>query len=151
MNDRHWILKSWAELTTAQLYAILAARQAVFVVEQNCPYQDLDGYDQRCLHLWTADSDDAVLALARLLPPGLKADEASIGRVLTTAGGRGLKLGRELMQRAIAAVRIEWPGHAIRIEAQHYLEAFYQSLGFETVSPVFDMDGIPHVEMLRLA
>lgn len=151
MNAPYWQRKRWAELTTTDLYALLAARQAVFVVEQQCPYQDLDGYDDRCLHLWAAQTDGSVLALARLLPPGLKHPEASIGRVLTTAAGRRQSLGRALMQRALAAVEQEWPDHAIRIEAQHYLEAFYQSLGFATVGPVFDLDGISHVEMLRPA
>lgn len=151
MNAPQWQLKRWAELTTDALYALLAARQAVFVVEQNCPYQDLDGYDDRCLHLWASDDSGVLLALARLLPPGLKHAEASIGRVLTTAAGRRRKLGRALMQQALDAVQREWPGSAIRIEAQHYLEAFYQSQGFETQGPVFDLDGIPHVEMLRPA
>lgn len=145
----NWTLKPYAELSLDELYALLAARSQVFVVEQNCPYQDLDGLDASCLHLWASDASGEVMALVRLLPPGLKHPEASIGRVLTTAAARGRKLGRELMQRALAETSRLWPGVALRIDAQHYLEAFYQSLGFVTEGEIFDLDGIPHVEMVR--
>lgn len=147
--DLQWQLKPFPALSLNELYQLLTARQQVFVVEQNCPYLDCDGYDHRCLHLWATDATGTLLALARLLPPGLKSAEASIGRVLTTAAGRGLKLGRLLMEKALAGVADHWPGNALRIEAQHYLEAFYQSLGFRTDGPVYDLDGIPHVEMIR--
>lgn len=144
-----WYDHAFAELDGHQLYRLLAARQAVFVVEQHCPYLDADGLDPQCRHLWAEDPGGTVLAVARLLPPGLKHPEASIGRVLTTAAGRGRGLARQLMQRALARLALDHPGAPILLEAQHYLEGFYRGLGFATTSAVFDLDGIPHVEMLR--
>lgn len=144
-----WQCQPWSALDTATLYRILAARQAVFVVEQQCPYLDLDGVDAGCHHLWLEDAQGQLLAYARLLPPGVHHSEASIGRVLTTAAGRGAGLGRSLMLEALQRMRTLHPGHPLRIDAQQYLEAFYTGLGFQTAGAVFDLDGIPHVEMVH--
>lgn len=140
----------YQQLTRDQLYAILNARVAVFVVEQDCPYQDVDGLDPDGIHVIGTSGDGQVLAYARVLPPGKRFAEPSIGRVLTTAPARGCGLGRELMERSLAVTKKFFPGQAIRISAQQYLEAFYCSLGFETVRGPYPEDGIPHLEMLRL-
>lgn len=144
----HWTLYSFDQLTTAQLYALLQARSDVFVLEQQCLYQDLDGKDLPALHLCCWSGRDAVLAYARLLPPGLAYAEPAIGRVLTSQAGRGKGLARELMQRAIAACHQQFGQQAIRIGAQMYLQDFYQSLGFVAASDSYDEDGIAHVQML---
>lgn len=133
----------------------MAARAAVFVVEQSCVYQDADFADFECFHLaaWLpgSDANQTLAAYVRLVPPGLKFAEASIGRVLTTQIARRQKLGAELMTRAIAACHQRFGIAPIRIGAQQYLEHFYGRLGFVTVSDVYDEDGIPHIEMLRPA
>ncbi|MCH8478831.1 MAG: GNAT family N-acetyltransferase [Wenzhouxiangella sp.] len=143
-----WSLRRWEELSLEQLYAILQARSAVFVVEQTCPYQDLDDLDRHGLHLMAQDDGGELLAYARLLPAGLRFPAPSIGRVLTTTAGRGRGLGRALMLKSLMAARTHFPGEAIRISAQQYLERFYRTLGFVTVRGPYDEDGIPHMEML---
>lgn len=148
--DLEWRVQRFEALDAATLYALLAARVDVFVVEQDCPYPELDGRDAEALHL-SAWHDAALAAYARLLPPGGRFAEPSIGRVLTTAAFRGRGLGRVLMLRAIEIVERHWPGCPIRVSAQHHLEAFYASLGFVSDSAVYDEDGIPHVDMLRAA
>lgn len=140
-----WHVRTFAELTTAQLYAIMALRQRVFVVEQNCPYLDADGADQASTHLWAERSDGAIVAYVRIVPAGVKFAEISIGRVITAPEARGTGLGRELMKRGIAAAG----GGPIRIGAQAHLEKFYGELGFARASDVYDEDGIPHIEMVR--
>jgi ElaA protein len=145
-----WREERYEELSLDRLYAMLAARVAVFVVEQDCPYQDLDGLDACGLHI-SAWSGDEVMAYARLLPPGKRFAEPSIGRVLTTRPARGTGLGRQLMRRSIEAAERHHPGQALRISAQQYLIRFYSELGFETVSEPYLEDGIPHVEMVRAA
>jgi len=144
-----WSVARFGELELEQLYAILAARSAVFVVEQDCAYQDLDDFDVPGIHLWAANDSDRVLAYARLLPPGLRYPDPSIGRVLTTSSGRGQGLGRALMRRALREASRRFPGQSIRISAQQYLERFYRQLGFSTVRGPYLEDGIPHIEMLR--
>jgi ElaA protein len=147
-----WQCSPFDELSTKVLYAILRARQVVFVVEQNCPFLDADDVDQHCLHLlgWQVQGfNNALAAYARLVPPGGKYREPSIGRVITSPEFRGQGLGKELMQRAVQAMDQLYPGLAIRIGAQQYLEMFYSGFGFVTVSPPYIEDGIPHVEMVR--
>jgi ElaA protein len=144
-----WQSAGFDQLAPGQLYAILAARAAVFVVEQDCPYQDIDGLDQAASHVWAESAEGNLLAYARIVPPGGRYAEPSIGRVLTSAEGRGRGLGRELMDRALQLCLDRFPGRAIRISAQQYLEQFYRSLGFETVRGPYLEDDIPHLEMLR--
>jgi len=144
----HWSLERFEALTNDALYALLEARVAVFVVEQNCPYQELDGLDREALHL-AAWQDDRLAACARILPPGVRFDQPSIGRVLTVGEWRGIGLGRVLMQRALAICESSWPGLPVRVSAQQHLEAFYASLGFAACSPPYDEDGIRHIDMLR--
>ncbi|NBD94947.1 MAG: GNAT family N-acetyltransferase [Gammaproteobacteria bacterium] len=148
-SDIEWSVASFDELELRQLYAILAARAAVFVVEQDCSYQDLDDFDVEGIHLWAARAHDRVLAYARLLPPGLRFGEPSIGRVLTVTSCRGQGLGKDLMIRSLNEASARFPGEAIRISAQQYLERFYRDLGFKTARGPYLEDGIPHLEMVR--
>lgn len=143
-----WQRCTFSELSGRQLYALLAARQAVFIIEQNCLYPDIDGLDVEAEHLIAWSGHD-VAACLRILSPGAKYAEASLGRILTTREFRGTGVGRELMAKALAYVDQRYPAHAIRIGAQAYLEGFYGSFGFQTVSAPYVEDGIPHVEMLR--
>ncbi len=144
-----WRSATWAELTVDELYRILAVRQAVFVVEQACPYQDADGRDRDALHLWAEGDDGAILAYARLFAPGARFPEACIGRVITAAAARGTGLGRALMAEAIARATARWGPGPIRLGAQRYLERFYGEFGFVPDGAPYDEDGIPHIEMVR--
>lgn len=148
-KDVSWTIESFDEIPLPRFYAILAARVAVFVVEQDCPYQDVDGLDAQAIHVTAWAPQESVLAYARILPPGTRFAEPSIGRVLTSQAARGTGLGRELMRRSLVAAKAHYPGQAIRISAQQYLERFYRDLGFETVSEPYPEDGIPHLEMIR--
>jgi ElaA protein len=143
-----WRWCSLEDLNTRQLYALLAARSAVFVVEQNCAYEDLDGADLEAQHL-IAWCGTEVAACVRVLAPGVKYPEPSIGRVLTTKPFRASGLGRELMARAVARCEELFPGRPIRIGAQAYLERFYGSFGFVRASDAYMEDGIAHIEMRR--
>lgn len=144
----HWQWCRLEELTLTQLYAVFAAREAVFVVEQHCAYQELDGLDDRAHHL-IAWSDGDVAAYLRVIEPGGRFAEPAIGRVLTTQKFRRTGLGRQLMQKAIERVEALYPKQAVRISAQTYLGEFYLSFGFAACSERYLEDGIPHVEMLR--
>lgn len=147
-----WQCSLFKELSVEALYAILKARQAVFIVEQNCVFLDADDLDQHCWHVMAWEEEGhTLLAYARLVPPGIKYDEPSIGRVISTSQGRGQGFGKELMKRAVQKAEELYPGWAIRIGAQQYLERFYRSFGFQSVSKPYIEDGIPHVEMLRPA
>lgn len=143
----HETLKPFAALAPAELYAILQLRSEIFVVEQQCAYQDMDGRDPDCLH-WTIWDGPRAVSYVRLLPAGLSFDEASIGRVVTAQAYRGQGLSRRLMQQAMQHLFGEWGAPSIRIGAQRYLEAFYGSLGFVPDSEPYLEDGIPHIEML---
>lgn len=136
------------DLSVRQAHAIFAAREAVFVVEQACAYQELDELDADALHLVAWD-EYKVAAYLRVLAPGVRFAEPSIGRVLTAAGFRRNGLGRELMARALTQVDAMYAGQAIRISAQTHLQLFYGAFGFVCVSETYLEDGIPHVEMLR--
>lgn len=130
-----------------ELYAMLKLRVDVFVVEQKCPYPELDGNDADCLHLRLLDENE-LLACARLWRPG--ADMLPrIGRVAVSPNHRGKKLGEALMREAIIACEQEYPGEPIEISAQSHLQRFYGSLGFEPISEEYVEDGIPHVDMVR--
>jgi ElaA protein len=149
-----WQWNSFADLTVAQLYAMLALRQEVFVLEQACLYPDIDGLDPEAHHLlgWRkVDGRQELVAHLRCLAPGAKYEEMSIGRVVTSPAARGTGLGRELVAQGLALARRLHPGHAIRIGAQAHLEGFYAGFGFVTVSEPYDEDGILHIDMLLAA
>ena len=145
-----WHISRWENLSAPLLHGMLQLRQAVFVVEQTCPYLDLDGADLEAWHV-LGEERGQVLACARLLAPGVKYEEASIGRVCTAGELRGQGLGRELMGHSLQAVKRIWPEKDIRISAQSYLIPFYQSLGFHATGHAYLEDGIPHEEMYRAA
>jgi ElaA protein len=151
-----WRLLPYDQLTVNDLYAICAARQSVFVVEQNCVYLDADGYDSQAYHLLGiaenlgSAENNTLAAYARLFPVGTKyQDAASIGRVLTTLPFRGQGVGQELMRQALVHCSNLFPNAPIRLSAQHYLLDFYESFGFAACSEIYDEDGIPHIEMMR--
>jgi ElaA protein len=145
----HWSLKSFSELAPLELYAILQLRNDVFVVEQQCIFQDADNKDQPSFHLmgW---KQEQLVAYSRLLPPGIAYNESSIGRVVTARSARKDGIGRILMERSIRECESLF-GHApIRIGAQFYLKKFYTSFGFSQSSEIYLEDGIEHIEMLRI-
>ncbi|HRI20028.1 MAG TPA: GNAT family N-acetyltransferase [Panacibacter sp.] len=144
-----WTCKTFKELTVYELYAILQLRNEVFVVEQNCPYQDADNKDQKCHHFCGWDGGTLV-AYVRLVPPGISFNEMSIGRVVTSPAQRKAGLGRMLMQRAIAQCILIFGKQNIRIGAQLYLKKFYESLGFSQCSDMYLEDNIEHIEMLYI-
>ena len=142
-----WICKPFNELPPAALYAVLQLRNEVFVVEQQCVFQDADNKDQLSFHLMGWEGDKLV-AYTRLVPPGIAYEEASIGRVVTAITARGSGIGRQLMQRSIAACRKLFGNGTIRIGAQLYLKEFYGSLGFIPTGGIYPEDGIEHIQML---
>jgi ElaA protein len=149
-----WRFARFEELAPREVHDLYRLRAAVFVVEQECAFQDLDGADLESWHLlgYRPSSRPAPLAAyARLVPPGLKYEEPSVGRIVTAREVRRTGLGRELVREALARAEQLWPGRAIRIGAQQRLERFYEEFGFVTASAPYDEDGIAHVEMLRPA
>jgi ElaA protein len=143
----NWILKKFEELTASELYSIMQLRNEVFVVEQNCVYQDADDKDQPSLHFCGWDNEKLV-AYTRIIPPGISYAEASIGRVVTSPAYRKTGAGRQLMQESISRTYIQFNCPAIKIGAQLYLTKFYQSLGFVQSGEEYLEDGIPHIEMI---
>lgn len=147
MSNIIWKIKTFEEFTVPELYNVLKARINVFVVEQNCPYPDLDDYDQKAVHIW-AEQDGEVLANCRIFDKGIKYPEASIGRVLTTEKARGKNLGKQLIAYAIETIEARFRTDEIRISAQDYLLKFYGEFGFEDTGKKYLEDDIPHTEML---
>lgn len=145
-----WRFARFEELSPREIHDLFQARAAVFVVEQRCAFQDVDGVDPECWHLLGYE-ERRLVAYCRLVPPGVKFEEPSIGRVVTTGAARRTGKGRELMREALAGAGKLWPGRALRIGAQQRLERFYREFGFETASAPYDEDGIAHVEMVRPA
>lgn len=143
-----WIWKSFSELDTQELYTLLALRNEVFVVEQNCPYQDADGLDPAAWHLlgW---HENRLAAYCRLLPPGLRYPEAAIGRVVTAPACRKLKLGHDLMRRAVEQGLALYPDAGLSLSAQAHLRSFYECHGFRVEGEGYLEDGIPHLHMRR--
>jgi len=147
MENIVWIYKAFNELTPLQLYSILQLRNEVFVVEQQCIFQDADNKDQNSWHVmgWTGNQ---LIAYTRLVPEGIAYKESSIGRVVTSPKMRKLGLGRKLMLESIEILYKIWGKKAIKIGAQLYLKNFYESLGFQQTSAIYLEDGIEHIEML---
>jgi ElaA protein len=144
-----WRSGPFEALSLLELQHIYMARQQVFGIEQNCIYQDIDGADPLSFHLAAWSPQHTMpLAYARLVAPGVKYAQPSIGRVVTTAAARGTGLGRELMRRAIALATELYPGQGICISAQSRLETFYGGMGFAIVGERYLEDGIPHTQML---
>ncbi|MDC3417059.1 GNAT family N-acetyltransferase [Aquibacillus salsiterrae] len=142
-----WQLRKFDELTTDELYQIIKARIDVFVVEQTCPYPELDNHDQASSHLFLQDKTD-IVAYARLIPEKNIYEEASIGRVLVSKSHRGKGYAKDLMEKAINILVNDWKVGAIKLHGQEYLRQFYGSLGFKEISEVYLEDNIPHVDMI---
>ncbi|GAA0752921.1 GNAT family N-acetyltransferase [Psychroflexus lacisalsi] len=136
----------FSELTTQQTYDILQLRSEVFVVEQDCVYQDIDGNDDKAFHVLFYDKD-ILVAYSRILPPGAYFDELSIGRVIVKATHRSQKFGHELMKASIEFALAKFPKSLIKISAQQYLIKFYESHGFIISGEGYLEDGIPHIGM----
>ena len=149
-----WQWLPFEALSREQLYALLRLRSEVFVVEQNCVFLDIDGQDDKAMHLLGSrlvDGTQRLVAYARCFPKGISFAEASIGRVVTKSSARGGGLGHLLMAEAIRALQQHWSPQAIRIGAQAHLKNFYQQHGFVDMGLPYDEDGIAHIEMLRVA
>ena len=144
----HWILKKFEELSPYQLYAVLQLRNEVFVVEQNCVFQDADDKDQHSYHLM-GFVDNKLVAYTRLVPPEVIYAETSIGRVITSPSVRGTGAGKELMKQSINYCYHLFGNGTIKIGAQLYLKKFYESFGFQQSSDVYLEDGIEHIYMLK--
>ena len=136
--------KRFRELTLDELYELLRVRSEVFVVEQECPYQDLDGDDRSSIHLWLTEGNK-ILALCRVCPAGTHMEEVSIGRVVTTERGKGY--GKRIMLEGIKVAMECFGAERIDIEAQEYARGFYEQVGFRQSSEPFILDGIPHIRM----
>jgi ElaA protein len=139
-------LKTFTELSVKELYEIMQLRNEVFIVEQNCAYQDLDGKDPDTLHLMGKVNGE-LAAYARLLKPGMSYKEAAIGRVVVSQKYRGRNFGVDLMQQAITDCLSKFNTKEIIVSAQQYLEKFYTDLGFVTESDMYLEDDIPHIKM----
>jgi ElaA protein len=140
--------KTFEELTKKELYDLLQIRSEVFVVEQDCVYQDIDGKDQKALHI-LGYRDEKLIAYTRLFKPGLYFDEASIGRVVVAKSGRAQQYGYDIMKASIKAIEKYYNETKIKISAQVYLKRFYNNLGFFEVGEEYLEDGIPHLAMIK--
>lgn len=141
-----WKIKRFNELSLHELYSVLQLRSLVFVVEQNCVYQDIDGKDEKALHLLGV-VDDKIVAYARLFKAGDYFDNASIGRVIVHPEARDKKFGHEMMQQAIDGIKVHFNESNITISAQLYLKKFYESHNFVQTSEMYLEDDIPHIQM----
>jgi ElaA protein len=149
MANLNWTCVPFKALSIDQLYDVLALRSEVFVVEQHCVFLDIDGLDRQTWHLLGHGEDGKLLAYLRLIPPGVKAPDALIGRVVTAPAARGGGTGRALMAEALAQCERLWPGHPVTLHAQAHLERFYGSFGFTPIGAPYIEDGIPHIEMRK--
>ncbi len=142
-------ISQWDEidkLTPRALYAMLKLRVDVFVVEQKCPYPEIDGKDFEAFHLRILDGEELAASL-RVLPPEQDGKPVKIGRVVVAPDYRGYKLGQRLMKEAIEFAQARFPGTALELGGQSHLQKFYGSFGFLAISEEYLEDGIPHVDM----
>ncbi len=149
MTPLAWTWERLDTLAARDVYDLLALRSEVFVMEQRCIFLDADGADMQAWHLLGRNAQGRLDAYLRLVDPGVKYAEPSIGRVVTNPNARGTGLGRLLMQEGIARTQDAWPGQATRIGAQARLQSFYEDLGFARQGDQYIEDGIPHIEMVR--
>ena len=140
-----WV-KRYSELTKDELYALARLRIAVFVVEQNCPYMELDDLDQDAIHVWMED-EDGIEAYLRVMDRGVRSEHVSIGRVIAVKRRRGI--GTQVLSEGIRAAKEFFAADQIYLEAQTYAKSFYEQSGFRQVSEAFLEDGIPHIKMIR--
>lgn len=140
-------LLEFSKLTTRQLYDLLALRQKVFIIEQNCPYDDIDGYDQKALHLLFYSGKN-LAAYIRIFPPNIKFKESALGRIVVAKNFRGTGLGKELITKGIEVTFQKFEKSPIRIEAQAKLEDYYTTYGFKAEGKTYSVDGINHIQMV---
>lgn len=143
----NWQFKHYNDLLLNEFHDILALRIKVFVVEQNCPYQELDGKDKKCYHLICRNGKGDVVGTMRILPPGVGYEEVGLGRIVLDESARGEQQGHEMMKEAMAFSKAEFGDVSIKLSGQKHLEAFYNKHGFKSTGKEYLEDGIPHVEM----
>jgi len=146
MMEIHWSIKRFDELTVQELHDLLRLRVDIFVVEQNCPYPEIDGLDVTALHVFAQNTDSSMIAYARVLPPA-PADVPHIGRVVVHADHRNKGIAGVLMERALDVVLQRYGSRRSALAAQAHLEHFYARFGFVRQGPDYLLDGIPHVDM----
>lgn len=144
-----WKCKHFKDLSTEELYKIFRLRLSVFVVEQNCPYQDADEKDLKSFHLW-GEQKGKMIAYARIVPANISYKEPSIGRVVTSTEARRSGAGKILMEKSMEFIKKEFGKVPVRIGAQAYLQKFYESFGFVREGDEYDEDGIPHIIMIYI-
>lgn len=151
MNNIKWYIKSFKDLSKEDLYALLKLRVDVFVVEQECPYNEIDGKDNHpeTRHLFGRNNAGHMVACLRILPPGLSFKQVSMGRVVVEKNSRGQGISDVMLKIALDHIHHIWPGENVQIGAQVYLKAFYETHGFETISDPYLEDGIPHIDMIK--
>ncbi len=145
----NWEIKPYRDLNINEFHDIIALRIKVFVIEQNCPYQDLDGKDKKAYHIFCRDGKGNIVSTARILPNGISYPEVSIGRVVVDESVRGKEVGHELLKKSIDFIIAEFGQVPIVISAQQHLEKFYKNHGFIKNSDEYMEDGIPHIQMRR--
>jgi len=141
-------VKSFQELSVEEFHDIIALRIQIFIIEQNCPYQEVDGKDKLAYHLFFKNEKNEVIAVTRILPQGISYDEVAIGRVVVNDNYRGTGLGNQLMSDSMKFVKEKFGDVPVRLSAQKHLEKYYGNHGFESTGNEYLEDGIPHVEML---
>jgi ElaA protein len=140
-------IKSYKELSLDEFHDIIALRIAVFVIEQNCPYQELDGKDKNSFHLIARNENNKIVGTARIIPAGISYHEVAIGRVVTSPEARNHKLGHKIMENALTFIDQQWKNESVKLSAQTHLTHFYQKHGFHSTGKEYLEDGIPHTEM----
>jgi ElaA protein len=141
-------IKSFSELSIKELYRILQLRSEVFVVEQDCVYQDIDGKDEKALHV-LGIKNNQIIAYTRIFKPGDYFENASIGRVVVAKNERAFKYGYDIMKVSIEAIKSEFKEEKIKISAQVYLKLFYNNCGFKEIGDEYLEDDIPHIAMIK--
>jgi len=151
MKSIEWKCKSFSQLSTDELFDLTKLRIDIFVVEQNCPYPELDDKDRhhQTRHIM-GFSENTIIGCARLLAPGVSYPDTSLGRFAVAESFRRQSIGSTLMQQCFSNILTMWPDHNIRISAQQHLEKFYMSFGFVRTTDMYLEDGIPHIEMLKI-
>jgi len=147
MKFEHQV-KSFQELSLEEFHDIIALRIQIFIIEQNCPYQEVDGKDKLAHHLFFKNEMDEIIAVTRILPQGISYEEVAIGRVVVHEDYRGTGLGNQLMSDSMNFVRDKYGEVPVRLSAQKHLENYYGNHGFKSTGKEYLEDGIPHVEML---
>lgn len=145
----NWTCKHFKDLSAEEFHDIIQLRINVFIVEQNCPYPEIDGKDKNAFHVFGKNEENIILAVSRIIPHGISYEECSIGRVATSSTTRLTGCGIDLMKFTIEKINSIYGKSDIRISAQEYLKSFYEKFGFVKVSDSYLEDDIPHIEMLR--